>query len=164
MTFRARSGSAGTKFIALTLPTAIRLKSSWMASQHRLPARVPRPRTPRRNRQPPKSQPARRALPRPSERNCRSSHGRTDPHRRTRPERTSSGNGARGPVTSTSACGYTGTGAAALLCVLATVFGYLKLDMLSRAKHRRSLQAGAAGVILAVALVAALAAEGRLGF
>jgi hypothetical protein len=59
---------------------------------------------------------------------------------------------------------YTGTGAASLLCVLATVFGYLKLDMLSRAKYRRGLQASAAGVILAVALVAALAAEGRLGF
>ena len=48
--------------------------------------------------------------------------------------------------------------------MLATVFGYLKLDMLSRAKYRRGLQAGAAGVILTVALVAALAAEGRLGF
>jgi len=59
---------------------------------------------------------------------------------------------------------YTGTGAATLVCLLATVFGYLKLDMLSRAKCRRGLQTGAAGVILAVALVAALAAEGRLGF
>ena len=59
---------------------------------------------------------------------------------------------------------YTGTGAATLICLLATLFGYLKLDLLSQAKHRRGLQAGAAGVILAVALVAALAAEGRLGF
>jgi hypothetical protein len=59
---------------------------------------------------------------------------------------------------------YTGTGAAALLSLLATMFGYLKLDMLSQAKYRRGLQAGAAGVILTVALVAALAAEGRLGF
>lgn len=59
---------------------------------------------------------------------------------------------------------YTGTGAATLICLLATMFGYLKLDMLSQAKYRRGLQAGAAGVILAVALVAALAAEGRLGF
>jgi hypothetical protein len=59
---------------------------------------------------------------------------------------------------------YTGTGAATLMCLLATMFGYLKLDMLSQAKYRRGLQAGAAGVILTVALVAALAAEGRLGF
>jgi hypothetical protein len=52
---------------------------------------------------------------------------------------------------------YMGTGAATLIGLLATLFGYLKLDQLSQAKRRRGLQAGAAGVILAVALVAALA-------
>ncbi len=58
----------------------------------------------------------------------------------------------------------TGIGAGLLLGLLGTVFGYLKLDTLTRGYYSRRLQFAAGSVILALAAIVALFAQGKLGF
>ncbi|MEX2118764.1 MAG: hypothetical protein WD847_04065 [Pirellulales bacterium] len=59
--------------------------------------------------------------------------------------------------------GYTASGAGLLLGVLATFFGYLKLDTLSRGYYSRRLRFAAAAMILTQAVVAALMVRGLAG-
>ncbi|HVC96065.1 MAG TPA: hypothetical protein VND64_20450, partial [Pirellulales bacterium] len=58
----------------------------------------------------------------------------------------------------------TGVGAGLLLGLLGTVFGYLKLDTLTRGYYSRRLQFTAGSVILTLAAIVALFAQGKLGF
>jgi len=58
----------------------------------------------------------------------------------------------------------TGFGAGLLLGLLGTVFGYLKLDTLTRGYYSRRLQFAAGSVILTLAAIVALFAQGKLGF
>ncbi|MEX0712788.1 MAG: hypothetical protein WD278_10590, partial [Pirellulales bacterium] len=58
---------------------------------------------------------------------------------------------------------YTASGAGLLLGVLATFFGYLKLDTLSRGYYSRRLRFAAAAMILTQAVVAALMVRGLAG-
>jgi hypothetical protein len=58
----------------------------------------------------------------------------------------------------------TGFGAGLLLGLLGTVFGYLKLDTLTRGYYSRRLQFAAGSVILALAAIMARFAQGMFGF
>jgi hypothetical protein len=58
----------------------------------------------------------------------------------------------------------TGVGAGLFLGFLGTVFGYLKLDTLTRGYYARRLQFTAGAAILAEAAAAALLAQGKFGF
>ena len=58
----------------------------------------------------------------------------------------------------------TGIGAGLLLGFLGTVFSYLKLDTLTRGYYARRLQFAAGTVILALAAIVALLAQGKIGF
>jgi hypothetical protein len=59
---------------------------------------------------------------------------------------------------------YTGAGAALLLGLIGTMFGYLKLDTLTRGYYTGRLRAAAAAAILALVTVAGLLAHGDIGF
>lgn len=59
---------------------------------------------------------------------------------------------------------YTGAGAALLLGLIGTMFGYLKLDTLTRGYYTGRLRAAATAAILALATVAGLLAHGDIGF
>jgi hypothetical protein len=59
---------------------------------------------------------------------------------------------------------YTGAGAALLLGLIATMFGYLKLDTLTRGYYTGRLRAAATAAILALAMVAGLLVHGDIGF
>jgi hypothetical protein len=59
---------------------------------------------------------------------------------------------------------YTGTIAGLALAVLATLYGYLKLDTLTRGYYSGRLKAAAGAVMMAVAVVAVMLARGNIGF
>jgi hypothetical protein len=58
----------------------------------------------------------------------------------------------------------TGAGAAIVLGLIATLFGYLKLDTLTRGYYTGRLRAAAATAILALATIAGLLVHGNIGF
>ena len=58
----------------------------------------------------------------------------------------------------------TGAGAALLLGLIGTMFGYLKLDTLTRGYYTGRLRVAATAAILALATVAGLLAHGDIGF
>ena len=58
----------------------------------------------------------------------------------------------------------TGAGAALVLGLIATMFGYLKLDTLTRGYYTGRLRAAAATAILALATIAGLLVHGNIGF
>lgn len=60
--------------------------------------------------------------------------------------------------------GYAGAGAALVLALVGTLFGYLKLDTLTRGYYTGRLRAAAAAAILALAAVAGLLVQGNIGF
>jgi hypothetical protein len=59
---------------------------------------------------------------------------------------------------------YTGTIAGLALAVLATLYGYLKLDTLTRGYYSGRLKAAAGAVMMAVAVVAVMLVRGNIGF
>lgn len=60
--------------------------------------------------------------------------------------------------------GYAGAGAGLVLALIGTLFGYLKLDTLTRGYYTGRLRAAAAAAILALAAVAGLLVQGNIGF
>lgn len=59
---------------------------------------------------------------------------------------------------------YTGAGAGLVLALISTLFGYLKLDTLTRGYYTGRLRVAAGAAILALAAVAGLLAQGNIGF
>lgn len=59
---------------------------------------------------------------------------------------------------------YTGAGAGLVLALISTLFGYLKLDTLTRGYYTGRLRVAAGAAILALAAAAGLLAQGNIGF
>jgi hypothetical protein len=59
---------------------------------------------------------------------------------------------------------YAGAGAGLVLALISTLFGYLKLDTLTRGYYTGRLRVAAGAAILALAAVAGLLAQGNIGF
>ena len=60
--------------------------------------------------------------------------------------------------------GYAGAGASLVLALVGTLFGYLKLDTLTRGYYTGRLRVAAGAAILALTAVAGLLAQGHIGF